>query len=260
MPATASSANASKRMASSDRVRAGSPALPEVVGEGVRGSSGDGHCVGADALSVPTRPKLRGHAFQMGGTRLVYLLAASLLLVGLDLASKLFVFRWLGDPATHASLPLDSHGHARHPLLGESLALMLNLNYGAAFGRLANIPHVLVVGRALAVLLIVWLIARAPRAQPVYLAALVLILAGALGNLYDNFFFRPEAGAIPRPRADMPFGPVRDFIDVYFPMFDWHFPTFNVADSCITVGAVLLFLSGWLGPRSAASAADSTSA
>jgi signal peptidase II len=37
---------------------------------------------------------------------------------------------------------------------------------------------------------------------------------------------------------------VRDFIDVYFASWDWHFPTFNVADSCITVGAALLLLSG----------------
>ncbi len=38
----------------------------------------------------------------------------------------------------------------------------------------------------------------------------------------------------------MPFGPVRDFIDVYFSYWDWHFPTFNVADSAISVGALVL--------------------
>ena len=51
-------------------------------------------------------------------------------------------------------------------------------------------------------------------------------------------------------QADRPFKPVRDFIDVYFTGWDWHFPTFNVADSCISVGAVLLLLSG-LGPKRA---------
>ena len=40
---------------------------------------------------------------------------------------------------------------------------------------------------------------------------------------------------------------MRDFIDVYFSRWDWHFPTFNVADSCITVGAVLLFVSSFFG-------------
>jgi signal peptidase II len=57
-----------------------------------------------------------------------------------------------------------------------------------------------------------------------------------MGNLYDNLFM---------PSGELPFGQVRDFIDVYFRVWDWHFPTFNVADSCISVGAVLLFLSSW---------------
>jgi signal peptidase II len=43
---------------------------------------------------------------------------------------------------------------------------------------------------------------------------------------------------------------VRDFIDVYFAAFDWHFPTFNVADSCITVGAVLLLGTSLFGRES----------
>ena len=51
------------------------------------------------------------------------------------------------------------------------------------------------------------------------------------------------------------YGAVRDFIDVYTPQWQktlpWgaHFPTFNVADSCITVGATLLILTGWGDPK-----------
>ena len=55
-------------------------------------------------------------------------------------------------------------------------------------------------------------------------AILGLILGGALGNLSDRFF-RGQHGA------------VVDFVDFHF------FPTFNVADSCITVGCILLVLS-----------------
>ena len=54
--------------------------------------------------------------------------------------------------------------------------------------------------------------------------SLTLILAGACGNLID----RAVAGA------------VVDFVDVYFGT--WHFWTFNVADSAITIGAILLIL------------------
>ena len=51
--------------------------------------------------------------------------------------------------------------------------------------------------------------------------------------------------------APSTYGSVRDFIDVYTPQWrdtlPWgsHFPTFNVADSCISVGAVLLLLTGF---------------
>ena len=55
----------------------------------------------------------------------------------------------------------------------------------------------------------------------------------------------------PEPRQNIdPITLVRDFIDVWFLSdawgWDWHFPTFNVADSCITVGAVAWVLSGFL--------------
>ncbi|MBY0507427.1 MAG: signal peptidase II [Bryobacteraceae bacterium] len=54
--------------------------------------------------------------------------------------------------------------------------------------------------------------------------ALILILGGALGNLYDRIFF----------------GRVTDFLQVFLGSYEW--PSFNIADSCICVGAVLLAL------------------
>ena len=57
--------------------------------------------------------------------------------------------------------------------------------------------------------------------------ALTLILAGAAGNLYDRVVY----------------GFVVDFLDVY--VGAWHWPAFNVADSCITTGAALLLLDAW---------------
>ena len=53
---------------------------------------------------------------------------------------------------------------------------------------------------------------------------------------------------------------MRDFIDVYFYGWDWHFPTFNIADSCITVGAILLLLSGLGASREPAGAAPESGA
>ncbi len=89
-------------------------------------------------------------------------------------------------------------------------------------------------------LFVTWLLSRASPGKPWVTAAFVLILAGALGNLYDNLF-------LAEPGSGHPFGLVRDFIDVYFRAFDWHFETFNVADSCICVGAAILVLGGLFG-------------
>jgi len=161
-------------------------------------------------------------------------------LVALDLWSKSAAFEFLAE----ATLVRDDTGHDRYPLVGNWLGMMRNLNYGAAFGQLKGIPTALVGLRSVAIVVLGVLVFRAPRKQALYLSALVLILAGAMGNLYDNLFYRPIGHETGRP-----FGPVRDFIDVYFSGLRWHFPTFNVADSCITVGAVLLLLSGLVGGK-----------
>jgi signal peptidase II len=161
-------------------------------------------------------------------------------LVALDLWSKSAVFAWFEDPAASADFVRTAHGHLRFPLVGDWLAFMENLNYGAAFGQGHQWPWVLVIGRAIAVVLLSILVVRVERGQWLYLTSLVLILSGALGNLYDNLFYEPRL-----QDPTKPFGPVRDFIDVYFGVWDWHFPTFNVADSCITVGAILLLASGF---------------
>ena len=172
------------------------------------------------------------------------------LLVALDLWSKSAVWAWFEPLRQAGEMGIDAHGHARYELLGGWLGIMTNRNYGAAFGQLDKIPYLLIIGRVLAVILLGWLVHRAPRAQRAYVSALVLIMSGALGNLYDNLL-KPL-----QPMEGKPFGPVRDFIDVWFqiPTFglDWHFPTFNVADSCITCGALLLLASGFFAPKSKA--------
>ena len=165
-------------------------------------------------------------------------LAAAAALVALDLWSKAAVFAWLGE--LPAGMEADQHGHPRYPLAGEWLAFFLSYNPGMAWGVTALPPWLLVTGRLAAAVFLIVLLARHPTGRGWLPAALALILAGALGNLHDNLFLEPRD-----PEAR--FGEVRDFIDVYFPVWDWHFPTFNVADACITVGAVLLFGASALG-------------
>lgn len=166
-----------------------------------------------------------------------FLVVAALL--ALDLWSKSAVFQWLSAPETQ--LVRDACGHARYHVLGEGVGwftFMLSENPGAAFGQFAGFPHALIGLRVVAVIALVVMIARAKSDQRWVLAALLLVLAGALGNLYDNLFL-PTDGV-------HPYGKVRDFIDVYFATWKKHFPTFNVADSCITVGAAILLLSSFI--------------
>lgn len=90
-------------------------------------------------------------------------------------------------------------------------------NRGAAFGILKNHLALLVITSLLAVILICQNLKNS-RALKIYSISLSLILAGALGNLIDRVFF----------------GYVIDFLDFRI----W--PVFNVADSAITVGAIML--------------------
>jgi signal peptidase II len=179
-------------------------------------------------------------------------LGVALVLVALDLWSKAAAFAWMERLDQAGSLVVDACGsaHRRQPIVGEWLTFMLSLNPGAAFGQLHSIPYLLVGGRAIAVVFLVWLLVRTPQGRPWFSTALVLVLGGALGNLYDNLL-RARDLDLDRfyPSERFPFGPVRDFIDVYFDVWRWHFPTFNVADACITVGAILLLGSGFFGGR-----------
>ncbi|MEK9774703.1 MAG: signal peptidase II [Quisquiliibacterium sp.] len=103
--------------------------------------------------------------------------------------------------------------------------LTLVYNTGAAFSFLAGAggwQRWLFVGIGLAaVALIVWMLIRHP-GQRLFSFALSLIRGGAIGNLIDRLVY----------------GKVLDFLLVY--RDPWYWPAFNIADSAISIGAVLL--------------------
>lgn len=111
--------------------------------------------------------------------------------------------------------------------------LTLHYNEGAAFSFLSDAggwQRWLFTGLALAVsgALIVW-VWSLPREQGLLALALALVLGGALGNVIDRVLL----------------GHVVDFISVHYA--GRYFPTFNIADSAISVGAVLLLLDSFRG-------------
>ena len=113
--------------------------------------------------------------------------------------------------------------------------LTLMYNYGAAFSFLSDAggwQRWFFAGLAglVSIAIIGWL-KGTERRQRLLAIALALILGGALGNLWDRLLL----------------GYVVDFLDVYYA--SWHWPAFNVADSAITVGAVLMVLDALRGKQ-----------
>lgn len=121
------------------------------------------------------------------------------------------------------------------------LNLVLVFNKGAAFSLLAQAPGwqtpLLVVIALAAAGIVGFLMVR--NAHKAFLCiGLALILGGALGNVIDR----------------LRLGHVVDFVDLH--AMGWHWPAFNVADSAITAGAVLLILEGFVHREGRADAAS----
>ena len=112
-------------------------------------------------------------------------------------------------------------------IIGDTVELRLSRNPGGAFSLLTGFTPVLAVLAAIVAIVLVRVAQRAK--DPVMVVALSLVLGGALGNLTDRVFRAP--GFLR--------GEVVDFVRV------GAFPSFNVADSAITIGAMLLLLWGW---------------
>jgi signal peptidase II len=119
--------------------------------------------------------------------------------------------------------------HDSFPVIKGLFNITYVKNPGAAFGFLAGASSLLrsiffISVTAIAILLILYFIAKNRKEGLLLISSLSLILSGAVGNLIDR----------------LRFGAVIDFLDVYLGSYHW--PAFNVADSAITVGAVLLVL------------------
>jgi len=134
----------------------------------------------------------------------------------LDRASKAIV---------ETRLPL----HQSRTIIPGFFDLAHTRNTGVAFGFLANsdsvwVPQVLTVISAAALLVILAFSLRNSNQNRNLQLGLMLVLGGAGGNLYDRLFH----------------GYVTDFIEIYYRSYHW--PTFNLADSSISIGIGLLLL------------------
>lgn len=110
--------------------------------------------------------------------------------------------------------------------------LTLLYNTGAAFSFLSDGSgwqrwFFVLVALAMGAFILAWLW-KLRRAETWLAVALTLVLGGAVGNLWDR----------------VTLGYVVDFISVHYD--SWYFPAFNIADSAITVGAIMLIIDTFL--------------
>jgi signal peptidase II len=118
------------------------------------------------------------------------------------------------------------------------LDIILTYNRGAAFSFLSDASGwqrwlFVILALAVSLTLIIWMGRLRARVQALLACGLALIVGGALGNMIDRIVS----------------GRVVDFIHVHWRQH--YFPAFNIADSAITVGAVILLIDAWLETRAA---------
>lgn len=169
-----------------------------------------------------------------------------------DLISKAWVFRELGYP--HSS---SDWSYSTGFLWGEfSIQLMTWFNQGALFGigqgkgwLFASLSVLAAAG------IIYWLFVRGEARSKWLTVTLGLILAGALGNLYDRMYLHGYVDAVGEPLHG-----VRDFLKCDIPGFDYRWPLsfklipvyewpiFNFADVFLVTGAIMLTLYSLFTP------------
>lgn len=157
-----------------------------------------------------------------GIRRYIAWISVSILIIAADQATKWAVIEWV---PLYGKVPINFFVNVTH-----------QQNQGAAFSFLADQAgwqrwFFVVLATAVSGVMIAWLWRIRQEGPIVLMAGLSFVLGGAIGNLIDRAML----------------GYVTDFIQVWFG--SWAFPSFNVADSAITVGAVLLIIDAILSAR-----------
>jgi len=163
-------------------------------------------------------------------SRLGVVLGVAVFVLAADIVSKVIVVATLSNRHCLVGNFVPSPPPVR--LLGGVLTLCESRNPGAAFGIGGTSSTIVFTAIAVGVIIFIVRTARQINSLP-WAIALGLLLGGATGNLTDRIFRAP--------------GPLRGWV------VDWiqlpHWPVFNLADSSITCGAVLMVLLAVQGRR-----------
>jgi signal peptidase II len=137
------------------------------------------------------------------------------------------------DRATKAWIESRPPGFFPHEVLPKYFSLVLSRNPGIAFSFLSDaaspaVRGLLIAGSIVIIGIIAWFLVAGRDLSARSAAGLALLLAGATGNVTDRMIH----------------GAVTDFLEVWLRFLPWRifnpWPTFNVADAAVTIGALLL--------------------
>jgi len=151
--------------------------------------------------------------------------------VFLDRASKAWI----------ESRPLE---YFPHVVIKNFFEVIHSSNPGIAFSFFADgsstaMRYILILGSVVIIGIIAWLLVGSRHLNSLSAAGLALLLAGATGNVTDRIVH----------------GAVTDFLQVWLRFLPWHifnpWPTFNVADSAVTIGAILIVVDVLFGQQAA---------
>ena len=156
--------------------------------------------------------------------QIVWPLLVTALIIISDQITKAFIIEWLKPQGTVS-------------IIGDLLRLTFVTNSGVAFGMLTGIPYVLTIPIVILIGVIMYYLVKTLGQSFLLTLALSLELGGALGNLIDRIRL----------------GYVVDFVK--FP----YWPAFNVADSCVVIGAIgLAFVLLWQDRKPSAASPESS--
>ncbi len=156
-------------------------------------------------------------------------------------------FLWLSlavvflDRATKAWFESQTTEGWRHEVIHHFIYLVRASNPGIAFSFFAQSGSswtriILIAGSLIVIAVLAWLLVAGHLGGRFTAAGLALLLGGATGNVTDRILH----------------GAVTDFFEVWFGSY--HYPAFNVADSAITIGAVLIIFDVLVTRKDGASA------
>lgn len=133
----------------------------------------------------------------------------------------------IADRGTKAWFEASTPEGWRHEVVHNLIYLVHSANPGIAFSMFANssspwLRTLLVGGAIVVVVILMWLLITGATGGSMNAAGLALLIAGATGNVTDRILH----------------GAVTDFLEVWIGTYRW--PAFNVADSAITIGVILV--------------------